>query len=49
MIPHDINYRKDLEKQEGCCVVAHERLTESRGTIEWHLAISRSFSNLSVF
>ena len=27
-------YRKDLEKQEGCGVVAHERLTEPRVTEE---------------
>ena len=29
-----IEYRKDLEKQEGCGVVAHERLTEPRFTFE---------------
>ena len=27
-------YRLDLEKREGCGVVAHERLTESRVTIK---------------
>ena len=27
-------YRSDLEKQEGCGVVAHERLTEPRATME---------------
>ena len=30
----DQNYRKDLEKQEGCVVVAHERLNEPRVTME---------------
>ena len=29
-----IFYRKDLEKQVGCGVVAHERLTEPRVTME---------------
>ena len=42
-------YRYDLEKQEGCGVVAHERLTEPRVTMEWLLAKPRSFSNLPVF
>ena len=28
------NYRKDLEKREGCGVVAHERLIEPRVTME---------------
>ena len=28
------NYRLDLENQEGCGVVAHERLTEQRVKIE---------------
>ena len=27
-------YRKDLEKQEGCDVVAYERLTEPRVTMK---------------
>ena len=31
-------YRQDLEKREGCGVVAHERLTELRVTPEWLLA-----------
>ena len=44
-----IFYRWDLEKQEGCGLVAHERLTESRVTIEWLLAKLRSFSNLPAF
>ena len=48
-IPYNILYRYDLEKQEGYDVVAHERLNESRVTIKWLLAISRSFSNLSAF
>ena len=39
----------DLEKQEGCGVVAHERLTEPRVTKEWLLAKPRSCSNLPVF
>ena len=28
------SYRQDLEKQEGCGVVAHERVTEPRFTME---------------
>ena len=39
-------YREDLKKQEGCGVVAHERHTEPRVTIEWLITKSRSFSNL---
>ena len=42
-------YRYDFEKQEGCDVVAHERLTEPRVTMEWLLAKPQSFSNLSAF
>ena len=41
--------RWDLEKNEGCCVVAHERLTESRVTMSWLLAKPKSFSNLPAF
>ena len=44
-----LKYRYDLEKQEGCGVVAHERLTEPRVPMEWLLAKPRSFSNLSAF
>ena len=36
-------------RKVGSGVVAHERLTESRGTIEWLLAKSRRFSDLPVF
>ena len=43
------NYRYDSEKREGCGVVAHERLTEPRVTMDWLLAIPRSFSNLTAF
>ena len=32
-----------------CCVVAHERLTEPRVTMEWLLAKPRSYSNLPAF
>ena len=39
-------YREDLEKQEECGVVAHERLTEPRVTMEWLLAKRNSLSNL---
>ena len=42
-------YRYDSEKQEGCGVVAHERLTEPRVTMEWLLAKPRSFWNLPAF
>ena len=42
-------YRQDLEKQEGCGRVAHERRTEPRVTIESLSAIPRSFSNLPAF
>ena len=45
----DFTCHWDLEKQEGCGVVAHERLTEPRITMEWLLAKLRSFSNLSAF
>ena len=44
-----MKYRYDLEKWEGCGVVAHERLAEPRVTVEWLLAQRRSFSNLPVF
>ena len=44
-----IIYRQDLEKQEGCDVVAHETLTEPRVTIELLLAKPRTFSNLPAF
>ena len=39
-------YRKDLEKQEGGDLVAHERLTEPLVAMELLLAKPRSFSNL---
>ena len=42
-------YRWDLQKQEGCGVVAHERLTEPRVKIKWLLAKPRSFSSLPAF
>ena len=45
----NIFYHKDLEKQEGCNVVAHERLTEPLVTIEWLLAKPRSFPNILAF
>ena len=44
-----IFYRYDLEKQALCGLVAHERLTEPRVTIEWLLAKPRSFPNLPAF
>ena len=44
-----ITYREDLEKREVFGVVAHERLTEPRVTMEWQLAKPRSFSNLPAF
>ena len=43
------NYRWDLENQEGCGVVAHERLTEPRVAIEWVLATRNSLSDLPAF
>ena len=33
-----ISYRQDFEKQEGCGVVAQERLIEPLVTMEWLLA-----------
>ena len=42
-------YRYDLEKQEGCGVVAHEGLIEPRVTIEWLLAKPKSFLDLPAF
>ena len=42
-------YREDLEKQGGCGVVAHERLTEPRVTIEWLLAKQNSLADLPTF
>ena len=42
-------YREDLEKQEGCGVVAPERLIEPRVKMGWLLAKPRSFSKLSAF
>ena len=44
-----MKYRQDLEKQERCGVVAHERLTEPRVTIEWLLAKQNSLSDLPAF
>ena len=44
-----LHYRQDFEKQEGCVVVAQERLTESCVTMEWLLAQPRSLSNLPEF
>ena len=44
-----MSYRLDLEKQEGCGVVAHARLTEPRVTIEWLLAKGNSLSDLPAF
>ena len=38
-----------VRTQEGCSVVAHERLTELRVTGEWLLAKPRSFPNLPAF
>ena len=35
--------------QEGCDVVAHERLTEQRVAIKWLLAKRKSISDLSAF
>ena len=40
---------KDLEKLEGCGVVAHEILTEPRVTMDWLLTKLKRFSNLSAF
>ena len=37
-----------LKKREGCDLVAHQKLTAPRITMEWLLAESRSFSNLLV-
>ena len=42
-------YRWDLEKQEGWCMAARERLTEPCVTIEWLLAKQRSSWNFPVF
>ena len=42
-------YRWDLEKQWECGVVARERLSELRVTMEWLLAKPRSISNLPAF
>ena len=42
-------YRLDLEKLEGCGVMARERLIEPHVTMEWILAEPRSFSNLPAF
>ena len=41
--------RKDLKKQEGCGVVAHERLTEPHVRMEWLLPKRNSLSDLLVF
>ena len=41
--------REDLEKQEECDLMAHERLTVPRVKMEWLLAKPRSFSNLPAF
>ena len=43
------NYRWDLEKQEGCGMMAHETLTEPRVAMEWLLANQKSFSDLPAF
>ena len=40
---------KDLEKQEGCGVVVHERLTEPSVTKEWLLPKENIFSNIPAF
>ena len=42
-------YHYDLEKQEKCGEVAHERLTEPRVTIMWLLAKPSIFSDLPAF
>ena len=42
-------YRKVLEKQGMVGVVAYERLTKPRVTIEWLLAKPSSLSDLPVF
>ena len=44
-----IYYRWDLEKQEQCGVVAHERLTKPPITMEWLLAKPRSLWNFPAF
>ena len=46
---HAIVRHFDLEKQEGCGVVAQERLPEPRVTIEWLLAKQRSFLYFPAF
>ena len=43
------NYRYDWEKQEGCGLVAPERLTEQRVTIEWLLPKRNSLPDLCAF
>ena len=45
----DFSNRQDLAKQEGCGMVAHERLTEPRVTIEWLLPKRNSLSDLPAF
>ena len=42
-------YREDLKKQEGYSVMVHERLSESRVTMEWLLAKRNSPPNLPAF
>ena len=40
---------KILKEQEGCDVVAHERVTEPHVIMKWLLAKPRSFLNLPAF
>ena len=40
-----MKYRKDLERQEGCSGVAHERLTEPRVTVESKMGIENSITD----
>ena len=44
-----ILYHEVLEKQGVVSVVAHERLTDARVTIEWLLAKPSSLSDLPTF
>ena len=44
-----MKYRWYLEKKEGCGLMAHERLTEQRVTMEWLVPKRNSLSDLPAF
>ena len=44
-----MKYHWYLEKKEGCGLVAHERLTEPRVTMDWLLPKPNSLSDLPAF